>query len=369
MPVLAPVAIPALPAWPSLSDTETVFDTKADNVGAAMPAAVTAMNAMSANVLNNAQYVEAQATAGLALASFKGAWSSLTGALNTPASVIHNGYYWLLLANLANVTTDQPGVTANWVKATVEGDQIPAITASVASNAMTLTVSPQTVDFRSATLGSGTVTRVRNAANISTVISSGSTGGTTNAVASRIAVLAINNAGTMEVAWCNMLGANVLSEEGLVTTVAEGGAGAADSADVVYSTTARTSVAYRLLGYIESTQATAGTWATAPSKIQGQGGAVGLYNSVGPGQKFQSVGRSSGTNYIAPIDRPINLYVYGVTSAPNGALQISVGGIQVAAATQPNNASGLAICATIPAGATYQFIATSVTINTTYEYR
>jgi hypothetical protein len=70
----------------------------------------------------------------------------------------------------------------------------------------------------------------------------------------------------------NMAGGVDLSETGLISTTAEGGAGAADSATVVYSTTARSSLAYRALGYIESTQATAGTWATAPSTIQGQGG-------------------------------------------------------------------------------------------------
>jgi hypothetical protein len=47
---------------------------------------------------------------------------------------------------------------------------------------------------------------------------------------------------------------------------------ASDSATVIYSATARTNVPFRVVGYIESTQATAGTWATAPSKIQGYGG-------------------------------------------------------------------------------------------------
>ena len=49
-----------------------------------------------------------------ALANFKGAWSALTGALNKPASVFHNGAFWTLLNNLADVTTSQPGVTADW---------------------------------------------------------------------------------------------------------------------------------------------------------------------------------------------------------------------------------------------------------------
>lgn len=54
------------------------------------------------------------AQAALAGANFKGAWSSLTGALNTPATVQHNGQVWLLTANLANVTTATPGVSSSW---------------------------------------------------------------------------------------------------------------------------------------------------------------------------------------------------------------------------------------------------------------
>ncbi len=49
-----------------------------------------------------------------AAANFKGNWSALTGALAVPASVYHNGSYWMLLSNLANVTADVPGVSAAW---------------------------------------------------------------------------------------------------------------------------------------------------------------------------------------------------------------------------------------------------------------
>jgi len=47
---------------------------------------------------------------------------------------------------------------------------------------------------------------------------------------------------------------------------------AATSNSVFYSTTARTNVAYRVVGFINITEATAGTWATAPSTVQGAGG-------------------------------------------------------------------------------------------------
>lgn len=149
--------------------------------------------------------------------------------------------------------------------------QIPTITATVASNALTIGLGSCSLDFRSSTLGSGTVTTVFGTpANL--VISSGSTLGTVSAVASKIVVLAINNAGTIELAAVNISGGTKLDETNLITTIAEGGLGAADSASVVYSTTARTSVAYRVVGFIDSTQATAGSWATAPSTIQGMGG-------------------------------------------------------------------------------------------------
>ena len=85
-------------------------------------------------------------------------------------------------------------------------------------------------------------------------------------------VIALNNAGTIELAAVNISGGFILDESTLISTTAEGGLGAADSATVIYSTTARTSVAYRVIGYIDSTQATAGNWATAPSTIQGNGG-------------------------------------------------------------------------------------------------
>ena len=62
------------------------------------------------------QYNSASNSASLAVASanFKGNWSSLTGALNIPATVYHSGEYWNLLANVADVTAHTPGVSANW---------------------------------------------------------------------------------------------------------------------------------------------------------------------------------------------------------------------------------------------------------------
>jgi hypothetical protein len=70
----------------------------------------------------------------------------------------------------------------------------------------------------------------------------------------------------------NALGYGAFDERVLINTTAEGGVGAADSASVIYSTSARTSVAFRVVGYVTSTQATAGAYATAPSNVNGVGG-------------------------------------------------------------------------------------------------
>ena len=151
--------------------------------------------------------------------------------------------------------------------------RIQPISAAVAANALTISASALSLDFRAATLGSGAVSTV-SGTPADLVISSGSSLGTVSGQQSRIAVLALNNAGTIELAAVNIAGGNDLTETGLISTTAEGGAGAADAVNVVYSTTARANLAYRVLGYIESTQAAAGTWVTAPTKIQGMGGRV-----------------------------------------------------------------------------------------------
>lgn len=232
------------------------------------------------------------------------------------------------------------------------GAQLQSISASVAANALTISASQLTLDFRSTTLGSGTVTTVSGTpANL--VISSGSTLGTVSAQQSRIVVIALNNAGTLELAAVNISGGNQLDETNLISTTAEGGAGGADSASTIYSTTARTSLAYRVIGYIESTQATAGTWATAPSTIQGYGGqALGSMSSLGYGQTWQSVTRTSATTYYNTTGKPIILTFYSTSTGGGGECSITVNSVYAARQNQTTGAGGT-INAVIPPGAAY----------------
>lgn len=199
--------------------------------------------------------------------------------------------------------------------------QLYPITASVAANALTVTINATSLDFRSTTLTSGTQV-TRTASSPSVTVSNGSTLGTSSGIAARLAVLAIDNAGTVEAAIVNTAGGLLLDESNLINTTAEGGAGAADSASTIYSTTARTGVAYRVLGFIDITQATAGTWASAPTLVQPIGGqakikdkidAVRVYTDNGAGSTNTAIRRFTTTDYA------LGTAITYADSATNGA--------------------------------------------------
>lgn len=207
--------------------------------------------------------------------------------------------------------------------------KIQPILATVVTNALTITLNPTTLDFRSTTLGSGAVTTVANATALTLVTPSTATLGTVSAVQSRLVAVAINNAGTIEVAVVNIAGGNDLSETGLISTTAISAAATANN--VFYSTTARTSVAYRVVGYIDSTQATAGTWATAPSTVQGFGGqALASLSSIGYGQTWQDLtgSRALATTYYNTTGKPIFIYLNSnVSSNITGSFTVTISGI------------------------------------------
>jgi hypothetical protein len=265
-----------------------------------------------------------------------------------------------LLANGAVTTAKVADGAVTQVKlASDVARQIQLVSASVAGNALTISASALTLDFRSTTLGSGTVTRVSGTpANL--VISSGSTLGTVNAVQSDIAVLALNNAGTLELAAVNLAGGTDLSETNLISTTAEGGAGAADSAAVVYSTTARSTLAYRVIGIIRSTQATAGTWVTAPSLIQGAGGqAITAMSSLGYGQTYNPPSRAAGTTYYNTSVKPRFVSMYLSTTSGVNQGSVSVNGNTIVSWNNTATSLNFPITFIVPPGQTYLYTNTN----------
>ncbi len=169
-----------------------------------------------------------------------------------------------------------PGVA--WLKFPPAGAYLinGKISRSVAAGALTLAVktladadpstsSPVYVLMPTATSnvldGGYTIRSITGA--LSMVVSSGSTLGHTSAVASPVMVYLIDNAGTLELA----ASAKFFGGASVQTTTAEGGAGAADSATVLYSTTLRSNVVAVCVQSWESTQSTAGTWAATTGQV------------------------------------------------------------------------------------------------------
>lgn len=179
--------------------------------------------------------------------------------------------------------------------------------------------SPATVAVRAATAGSSLETLLSITAASSLVISSGSTLGARSGVPFRLWIVAFNDAGTWRLGVINCLttvagagaGSDVtaiypLKGWGIASSTAEGGAGAADSAQVFYTGAAVAAKPYVVLGYAtwEAGLTTAGTWNAAPTRVQLFGPGVPLPGAVIQVQRFDTGAMATGTTVI-PFDDTI----------------------------------------------------------------
>lgn len=144
---------------------------------------------------------------------------------------------------------------------------------------------PVLLAFRNATVGTGNYVYRTVTAALSLTISSGSTMGFTSATAGKLWLTLFDDAGTIRMGAINCLsGSNIypLGQMPLASSTAEGGAGAADSAQVFYTGVAVTSKPYLVLGYAsyETGIATAGSWNASPTRLQLYGAGVPLPGSI-----------------------------------------------------------------------------------------
>jgi hypothetical protein len=216
----------------------------------------------------------------------RGAVALIAGDLiqNSAYVLIYDGTQFQV-TNPSTLTLNNDSVTSAALADSTQGFALinGTVTATPTANALVIAIkaldgtdpsasNPVLCVFRNTPITSGSYVVRSITAATSLTISSGSTLGTTSGVESTIRLLVIDNAGTVELAAGNnatydLAGSSYLGESDLISTTAEGGAGGADSATVLYSTTARANVAYRNICNITSTQATAGTWITTPSKL------------------------------------------------------------------------------------------------------
>ena len=114
--------ISPLPDAPQVSDSTAVFNAKAFAFANALDGfcieantVSEEVNAASATAHDMAVAAAASAGAAAGAANFKGAWSSLSGALAIPASVSHLSSVWILTQSVADVTAEVPGTSSKWV--------------------------------------------------------------------------------------------------------------------------------------------------------------------------------------------------------------------------------------------------------------
>lgn len=243
-------------------------------------------------------------------------------------------------------------------KDSVSGKQLQSVSASVASNALTLGLGANSLDFRSPTLTTG-APNTRSFSALSLVVPSGATLGTVSGQSARLALIAIDNAGTVELAVANLAGGANLDETTLISTTAI--SGTSNSAGVIYSTTARSNVPFRFAGFIDISEATAGTWATAPTLVQGAGGqALAALSAVGYGQAWQSVTRNASTTYYNATGKPIqlNILLFATTAT------LTIGGVSISLQGASNAYTMYSFI--LPPGTAYSYTGT---IQAAYELR
>jgi hypothetical protein len=159
------------------------------------------------------------------------------------------------------------------------------LTASVAANALTINLvtasgatpssgSPVTACFRSATTTTGTPVFAAVSSALSITVPNAGTLGTTAAVPARIWVFLANNGGAPELVVATCSNTTTIfpckSWDAVPTTTTSVSAGSppAANAGVPYAVTGVTNDALTVVGYIETTEAVAGAWVTAPTAVR-----------------------------------------------------------------------------------------------------
>lgn len=196
-----------------------------------------------------------------------------------------------------------------------------SLSASVASNALTISLKtaaganaslgdPSIFGIRNSTLASGDNSLIKVTGSLSGVVASGATLGHASGIESPIFVGVLNNAGTLELCWST----TPWDENERISTTAAGAG--STSASVIYSTTARTNVASKIVGKLLSTQTTAGTWAAVPTNVA-SGSAAKVRAWIPPTvQKFTS---GSGTYTLPTAPRkPVYIRVRAVGGGSGG---------------------------------------------------
>lgn len=179
---------------------------------------------------------------------------------------------------------------------------------SPSAGSFTVTLSPTYLDFRSTTSNSGTVTSVEVASAITLSVSGTTNLGTASGQSTRLAVVAVYNGSTVQLAITNLTGGVNLDETSTITTSIAG-----TTISAVFSSSVVTG-AYRVVGFIDATNVS-NAWTTITT-VQGVGGqALTALSSLGYSQTWASVS--------VPVSTTI---IYNTTGKPQSYTVITSNG-------------------------------------------
>ena len=245
-------------------------------------------------------------------------------------------------------------VLLNPAKFGVSSSNILQVRATVGSNNLNCFIESTSLDFRSVTLtaGAGEVS-VYIPSSLTMTVPNTATLGTTNGVSARLILLVAYNLGTPVLCITNLAGGLQLDETNLIspTTIST----ASDSANVIYSASAVSANSpYRVVGFVDIQQSTAGVWATAPTLVQGAGGqALASLSSLGYGQTWQNVtgSRALGTTYYNTTGKPIMVHV-NLTSTSTTQSRLFIGS-EILYGDAVGAGFGMSVIGIVPPGAGY----------------
>lgn len=209
--------------------------------------------------------------------------------------------------SVASATAAAHAVSRSFGDARYAG-AMPSVTVSAVANDLVCTLkAPCKLDFRNPSLASGLIETLAITSDLTLTVPNGATLGTVNAVAARLVLLVAYNGGSPVLCINNQSGGLQLDESNLIspTTVSTG----ADLSTVIYSAASvSASSPYVVVAAVDITEATAGTWATAPSAIIPKASFSAMM-SFGFGQTYQVVtgSRAFGTTYYNTTGKTIEV--------------------------------------------------------------
>jgi hypothetical protein len=320
------------------------------STGAGSADAITATISSGLTVLTDKMHVRIEATA--ANATTAPTFNLTLGSTATGAKTIKKGNAQALIAgdiagagHMLELVFDEGGdcwllqngaFPVGQSSSSVEADSVQnvGISFSVGSSALTASLktasggTPTSSDqvsaaLRSSSASTGTFNTRTVSDALTLTVSSGSTLGHSSAVEGALHWYLIDNAGTLELA----VSSKFHGYSGIVSTTAEGGAGAADSATVMYSTAARSSVPFVWFARTADTQTTAGTWAATPTTVSL------VRNSVEIGNLTDDLSPDATADYVATLDATVG--------APKRVLlnQLPLPAMSITGLTYANNGS------------------------------